>query len=289
MTGGGSYIYRDSVKSDVSDELVNTYLIRPLAGLLVRILYHMPITPNQVTIAAAFAGMIAAWLYTFGTPEMILIAGLTVTVKDLLDSVDGQLARAKHLYSRAGRFIDSIGDFAVNAAVLCAISVVLARATGKASIPFLGLLSFLGISLRVSYHVFYQTSFLHLQNTYTLNRLTEEVRNEDRAADRFTLFLQQIFQFLYGWQDAMMLKIDTWCRLGLPRDPRVDNGWYADRTGLRLSGFLGLGTELFVLMICSVANRLELYLYINVCALNGLWLVCIAYRRFALRPRLTHG
>src|SRR5512147_787705 len=115
MTGSGSYTYQASVKSDVSDELVNTYLLRPLAGGLVRILYHTPITPNQVTIAAIVTGFFGAWLYLFGTPGMTVLAGFAVTAKDLLDSADGQLARAKQLYGRAGRFIDSIGDIAVNA------------------------------------------------------------------------------------------------------------------------------------------------------------------------------
>jgi phosphatidylglycerophosphate synthase len=32
------------------------------------------------------------------------VAGLCMTLKDLLDSADGQLARAKQMYSRFGRF-----------------------------------------------------------------------------------------------------------------------------------------------------------------------------------------
>ena len=96
------YSYRSSLKSDKSDELINTYLLRPLAGLIVWVLYYTPITPNQVTIASIMAGFASAFFYAKGTPDAFVIAGLLVTVKDLLDSADGQLARAKEKFSRVG-------------------------------------------------------------------------------------------------------------------------------------------------------------------------------------------
>ena len=57
------YSYRDSVKSDKSDELINTYLLRPIAGVIVWALYYTPITPNQVTIISILSGIIAAFFY----------------------------------------------------------------------------------------------------------------------------------------------------------------------------------------------------------------------------------
>jgi hypothetical protein len=63
-----SYSYRASVKSDVSDERINVYLLRPAAGLLVRILFDTRMTPNQVTIAGIAIGALGAVLYSWGTP-----------------------------------------------------------------------------------------------------------------------------------------------------------------------------------------------------------------------------
>jgi hypothetical protein len=190
------------------------------------------------------------------------------------------------MFSRAGRFLDSIGDFVVNLLVFAAIGTTLFRATGNPLLPMLALLAFLGISLRVSYHVFYQTSFLHLQNAYSVNRVTEEILVEDRHADPLTLRLQSIFRFLYGWQDAGMVKLDRWCGRGKMHREESAGSWYGDRTGVRLSGFLGMGTELFVLTACSIANSLELYLVLNLFLMNGLWLVCVYYRRHVLARRL---
>jgi phosphatidylglycerophosphate synthase len=280
------YSYRETVKSDVSDELINTYLLRPIAGAIVRLLYATPVRPNHVTIAATFAGLAAAMVYTRGTAEAFVIAGLLVTIKDVLDSADGQLARAKKMYSRFGRFLDSIGDFVVNAAVFGAIGWTLYAASGRPSMIVLSVAGFLGISLRVSYHVYYQTRYLHLGQMYEGNRITEEVRLEDRAGDTATLILQQIFQFLYGWQDRLVLRLDRWSRSGLELEGTGSARWYGDHAALRLSSFLGPGTELLLLTLCSVAGRLGFYLWLNVGLMNGVLLAAWAYRRYNLRRAL---
>ena len=44
----------------------------------------------------------------------LVVAALCFYLKDIFDSADGQLARAKQLYSRHGRFLDSIGDYVVD-------------------------------------------------------------------------------------------------------------------------------------------------------------------------------
>jgi phosphatidylglycerophosphate synthase len=279
------YSYEASVKSRASDEPINTYVLRPAAGFLVRALYRTPVTPNQVTLAATAAGFAAALLYLQGTPLLTAAAGLFLTLKDTLDSADGQLARAKGMFSRAGRFLDSIGDFAVNLAVFTTIGAAMMRSGSGPAAPVLCLLGFIGISLRVSYHVFYQTSFLHLENAYTGNRTSEEIRQEDASEDRLTGTLHRAFLFLYGWQDALIARIDAACRGSAAHGEEAERTWYGDITGVRLSGFLGLGTELFVLTAFSLFNRLDLYLLFNALGMNLVLLVCIAYRRAVLRGK----
>lgn len=144
-----TYEYKKSVKSSLSDELVNTYLLRPLAGLIVRVLYRTPVTPNQVTIASTIAGLVAAGLYLKNEAFSTAVAGLCVTLKDLLDSADGQLARAKQQYSRRGRFLDSLGDFVVDVALFGAIGWVLFSSSGHWWMIGLSVLGLLGIMLRV--------------------------------------------------------------------------------------------------------------------------------------------
>jgi hypothetical protein len=286
------YQYVQSLKSDYSDELINTYVLRPTAGVIVKVLYPTSTTPNQVTIAAIIVGVCAALFYTIGDYPTTIAAGILVTLKDLLDSADGQLARAKELYSRRGRFIDSIGDFAVDVLIFVAISFALFRAEFSPYVIFLGIAGLLGITLRVSYHVFYHVSYLHLENLYQMNRLLEDIREEDLKSDPVALRLQRIFLFIYAWQDRLMCRIDGWSKSPLKRlaaaaQQECDRIWYSDRIGLRLSSFLGLGTELALLTACSLFNRLELYLWLNLFLMNSIWILTVLYRKLVLAPSLV--
>jgi hypothetical protein len=279
-------LFRQSLKTDAfyADELINIYLFRPAAAGVVWLLYPTAATPNQVTVAAILAGFAAAAVYLGGTPAAIALGGILVTAKDVLDDADGQLARAKEMYSRRGRFLDSIGDFAVDAALFAAITAVVYRAEPSAATVLLGAAGFLGITLRVSYHVYYQASFLHLEERYTLNRIVEDITEDDRRGDPVALRLQQVFVALYGWQDRLMLRLDRWCYGGTPALESARR-WYGDRTGLRLSGLLGFGTELALLTACSLFNALPLYLLLNLLLMNGVWAASVLYRKFVLARR----
>ena len=47
------YSYRTSIKSDRSDELINTYLLRPIAGIIVGLLAQ-GYTPKEASITGVF-------------------------------------------------------------------------------------------------------------------------------------------------------------------------------------------------------------------------------------------
>lgn len=280
--------FRKSLKSQSfhADELVNIYVLRPIAACIVWLVYPTSITPNMVTVAAAVIGCAAGWLYGIGTTAATVWAGVLILLKDIVDDADGQLARAKQLYSRRGRFLDSIGDFVVDAAVFSGITVAVhAEDPGPGTI-LLGVAGMAGITLRVSYHVFYQASFLHTEKSYGLNRIVEEVRDEDRTGDRVAYVLQRIFGVIYTWQDRFMLRLDGWCRADRVGDSLLPV-WYADRTALRLSGLLGFGTEISLLAICSWFDAVHLYLWLNLFLMNGVWLSAVLYRRLYLSGNLA--
>lgn len=283
-----STFFKQTLKSDAfyADELINIYLLRPIAAGIVWLLYPTRITPNQVTIAAIFFGFAAAYSYSFATPAAIALGGVLIMLKDITDDADGQLARAKQLYSRRGRFLDSIGDFVVDVIVFSVITSVVYRNHQNLGTILLGFVALLGITLRVSYHVYYQASFLHRENRYTLNRIIEEITDEDRRGDPVALRLQQIFVLIYNWQDKLMYRIDRWC-MGKNFDEQHLPLWYGDRFGLRISGLLGFGTELTMLAVCSWLNGLSAYLWLNVILMNGILVVSVLYRRLILSKNLA--
>jgi phosphatidylglycerophosphate synthase len=280
------YNYKESVKSDLSDELVNVYLQRPIAGLVTRLAYRSPLTPNHLTIVAVLFGIGGSALLSMN-PPLFTAAAVCLYVKDLFDSADGQLARAKQLYSRKGRFLDSIGDFAVNLSLYAGILILLVhQGMTLLAATAISVVGFLGVTLRVSYHVFYQTSFLHSLREYQTNRLSEELRLEDYHEDAVTVRLQRIFLYLYGWQDRLMILLDSWSRGESTTAPESSlTAWYGDATALRLSSFLGLGTEFVLMTACLLLRKIEWYLFVSIGGLNCTWMSAILYRRFVLAKK----
>ncbi|MGD0338792.1 MAG: CDP-alcohol phosphatidyltransferase family protein [Bacteroidota bacterium] len=283
------YRYEASIKSRRSDEIINTYLIRPIAGKIVRLLYTTSVTPNHLTIAAIVAGLLAAGCYGFRTYTGTILAAILIEAKDILDSADGQLARAKQMYSRRGRFLDSLGDVVVNATLFSGLIINL---HGGFTVIVLAITGFMGMTLRVSYHVFYHVKYLHLEEQYIINRTDEKISEADRRADPIALFLQKMYLVIYGWQDRLMAGIDRWClgRKNLttfsPHD-EVMIRWYRNTVALRLSGFLGLGTELALLACCSILGNLSLYLLLNTIVMNIFFIFTILYRKFILSRRIS--
>jgi phosphatidylglycerophosphate synthase len=290
MTDQKPYRYEISIKSRQSDELINTYLIRPVAGWIVRFLYPTSVTPNQVTILAILVGLLAAGCLGLKTSVGMMLAGLLIELKDILDSADGQLARAKQMFSRRGRFLDSLGDVLVNAALFTGVLINL-----NMEFPaiILAIAGFTGMTLRVSYHVFYQVQYLHLEEQYAMNRTDETITPADRTADYTDLLLQKMYLIIYGWQDRCMAGIDRWCLgqqkhiVGSSHDDLLAR-WYGNLTALRLSGCIGLGTELAVFTCCTIFGNLWLYLWLNVIMMNGLVIISITYRRVILSHRIIH-
>lgn len=280
--------FKQTLKTEAfyADEWINIYLLRPIAAGLVWLIFPFAVTPNQVTIAAILFGFASAYFYAQSTPMTVMLGGIFILVKDMLDDADGQLARAKQLYSRRGRFLDSIGDFIVDVIVFAAITYALYPLYPGFGTIVLGTLGLFGITLRVSHHVYYQVSFLHTEQRYTLNRVTEEITEEDRHGDPVAFRLQQLFILIYHWQDKAMYRIDRWC-MGKNFDERHVPVWYGDRFGLRLSGLLGFGTEIMLLAICSWANELYLYLWLNLILMNSILLFSILYRKIVLSKNLS--
>jgi len=281
------FIYESSLKSKQADELLNTYFIRPVASLFVGLLYPTPLLPIHVVLLGSLFGIASAIFIGFGN---LVWGGIFLFVKNILDAVDGQLARARHQEDRRGRFLDSISDFLINFLIFGAIGWHLLKIHTGVEIWILASLAFLSLSLRVSYFVYYFVAYLHLGQKLTQNRQFEILTEEDRQGDPLALLLQRIYIFLYNWQDRFVGQLDRWClgrTEGLSHNERQKllEWWYSHLPSLRLSGFLGLGTELTFVILGLILNKIHLYLWFNVIFLNGYAVFLIVYRKHLARKK----
>lgn len=85
-------------------------------------LLHTSITPNQVTVASLLAAV--SGLVLLGVaPVGLAIVGLgALALYHLLDRVDGEVARARRLFSLRGIYLDNSGHFLTEAGIFVALA-----------------------------------------------------------------------------------------------------------------------------------------------------------------------
>lgn len=94
---------------------VARYVYRPLSVRAAGVLARTPVTPLQVTFAAALLALAAALAFADGRYRLGALVALTSVVADC---IDGDLARLTGRASRAGAFMDSVLDRWMDAALI---------------------------------------------------------------------------------------------------------------------------------------------------------------------------
>lgn len=90
--------------------VVNRYINRPAAGLIVRLLKKTKVTPNQVTVVSFLIGAAGAGFLLAGKLWGFLWGGILVQLSSIADCADGMLARAKGISSLYGAYLDIFLD-----------------------------------------------------------------------------------------------------------------------------------------------------------------------------------
>jgi len=107
--------YQASLKSSDTEEWFDLHFHRPLGFLWAKFFAKLGVSPNAITVASIFMGVLGGILLYFHQPHLAWlnwVGMLLITWADTFDSADGQLARLTQQYSRMGRILDGVsGDF----------------------------------------------------------------------------------------------------------------------------------------------------------------------------------
>ena len=114
-----------------NDQLFNTYLMRPIAGLVVSVIGGTAVTPNQLTLLSVTLCALAAGLF-IGLPTFAgaLVAALVLELSYLFDCCDGMLARHKKIASKQGHLFDFFTDESKAVMLIGALGIRLWRTGG---------------------------------------------------------------------------------------------------------------------------------------------------------------
>ncbi len=102
-------VYRGTRKKN--DQVFNTYVMRPLAAVVVSVIAPTSVTPNQLTLLnLALFVVSAALLVVMPSWQGGLAAVAVLELSYCFDCADGMLARHKGLASKAGHLFDFFTD-----------------------------------------------------------------------------------------------------------------------------------------------------------------------------------
>jgi archaetidylinositol phosphate synthase len=213
-------------------EVLLESVFRPLSNLFVPLLQRAKVPPPAVVVANAAVGLVAALALARGE---LIAAAVLVQVKTLLDNMDGQLARAAGQVTLAGRYLDTLADLLVNAAIFAALGYV----TGQ---PLLAVVSFVALTFVLAVDF----------NVTELYREANEIPSGQPPATGGNV--ERTFASLYA---ALFAPLDRAVRS--VADRRFQGQARYDRFTVTFLANLGLTTQLAVLGLCLVLGAPSAY------------------------------
>jgi phosphatidylglycerophosphate synthase len=224
-------------------ELLLEVVFRPVADLLVPVCRWARLTPPAVVLANAAAGLAAALALASG---QLWPAAVLLQVKTLLDNADGQLARVTGRVTLVGRYLDTLADLLVNAAVFAALGYV----TGQ---PLLAAAAFVALTVVLA------ADF----NATELYRATNGIPTHAPHAtgSRIEGVLATVYAALLGPLDRALRALAA---------RRFPPGTSYDALTVTVLANLGLTTQLAVLGVCLVLDAPVVYLWLCLACLVSL-------------------
>jgi len=96
------------------DGWTSRYLNRYISLSISRWLVKTPLRPNQVSVGILGVGLAGAWFAAQGGYGNLLWGACLFQAQSVLDGCDGEMSRVTHRGSRAGEWLDTVGDDLTN-------------------------------------------------------------------------------------------------------------------------------------------------------------------------------
>ncbi len=152
--------YEASLKSIETENFVDRIFYRPIGFRIARLLRNTGITPNMVTIISIFVGVSVGFMFYHTDIRYNIYGILLLIFANILDCVDGQLARFTGIKSAIGRILDGIAGDLWFASIYIGLALRLSHQFGTYWFFALAVLAGLSHLMQANITDYYKT--LHL-------------------------------------------------------------------------------------------------------------------------------
>lgn len=275
--------YKKSLKMPEVEEVIDLFLYRPLAFIMVKLIYNTKVTPDQLTLAAIIMGLTSGIFYSFGLKLTGFIGALFYLLFIIFDCSDGQLARLKKNGTSIGRLLDGIADYIVVTAIYIGIAVGYSQ-NGDQPSPMLILLILSAICIIIQEILvdYYRTRFLDIvmKRKNTFEEGISEYRSQyirlktqkNRWFEKNLIYIYLIYSKLQRTLTSKKKREDFYTA-----DPT--DYYKKNRVIIRFWVFMGPSAMRTTLIICSLFGWFYIYFWITIGVFNILAVVLLIIQR----------
>jgi phosphatidylglycerophosphate synthase len=273
--------YKHSLKMLEVEEIVDLIFYRPIAFLLVKMIYNTRITPDHLTLGAIIMGLTGGFLYAFGMRQTSIAGAIFYILFIVFDCSDGQLARLKNNGTKIGRLLDGIADYIVMTAIYIGLAIGTSEKTGHHSNMLILLaLSGVGITCQALLVDYYRTRFLDtvLNRNNTFSQGVQEYRTEYvKLKFQKGKWLERNIILIYLFYSKLQRNLIGKRKSKLNLSVTHEEYYAKNRVMIRLWLIMGPSAIRTALIICTLFSRLDIYFWLTIVAFNilavVLWLI----------------
>ena len=284
--------YKQSLKLTDAEEPLDLYFYRIISFVFVKLIYPLPVTPNQLSIMAMIMGIISGYFFSGTTAEDYTWAALFYSIYYLFDLSDGQVARLKKNGTRLGRIIDGIADYVTHGAIYIGLGIGLSRVTGE---PLQSWLLVLATLLSLLFHVvlfdFYRNRYLeYYYGSISLYGEDLQLFKDEYLAlkKQGGNYVKRFIYFVYlkylGLQQ-FFTKNNTEKTFAFDRDDFLQR----NKPVIRLWSLMGSSLHITLLIILALLNKIYFYFYILLFGINIYAIVMLTIQYFTDRSTKPAG
>lgn len=271
-------LFQQSLKARPRVEYISEYFFRPIAHLCVLLLLPLRVQPTWLVVFHTCLGVMAGGLIASGE---LIWAAVLIQIKTVLDNADGQLARASGMTSETGRYLDTEGDFVVNAALFAGLGA----STGQ---WVLALLAFAVFTLLLS--VDFNWEYLYRTERGEAFRAAPDSSRENAVVLRG---LQRFYDVIFKPQDLSVRRVSearfaaVYARHPNAAARAAARLAYHDADSLLVLANLELSTQLLILGICLVLGASAFFMWFVLAC--GATVILLQLRREARAKAVLRG
>ncbi len=188
--------YEASLKSIETENVIDRAFYRPIGFRIARALRGTGVTPNMITVISIFVGAAAGFMFYHDNIVYTICGILILVFANILDCVDGQLARLTGIKSAIGRILDGFAGDIWFASIYVGLALRLSHEYGTYWFFALAVTSGLSHLVQANITDYYKTLHLYFisKDKGAEFQSLEQVRNRHKE---MKLGINKTFYFLY--------------------------------------------------------------------------------------------